>query len=69
MNRFLKTAILTAGIAATTLATFSAANADDWRWHRHHHNGDALAAGVVGLAAGALIGSAQPRAEILRSGL
>ncbi|RWA79645.1 BA14K family protein [Mesorhizobium sp.] len=60
MNRFLKTAILTAGIAATTLATFSAANADDWRWRHHHHggHGDALAAGVVGLAAGALIGSA-----------
>ncbi|MDX8502375.1 BA14K family protein [Mesorhizobium sp. VK4C] len=55
MNRFLKTAILTAGIAATTLATFSAANADDWRWRHHRH---ALAAGVVGLAAGALIGSA-----------
>jgi len=60
MNRFLKTAILSVGIAATTLATFSAANADDWRWHHHHggHGGDALAAGVVGLAAGALIGSA-----------
>ncbi|TIQ36724.1 MAG: BA14K family protein [Mesorhizobium sp.] len=58
MNRILKTAILTAGIAATTLATFSAANADDWRWRHHHHGGDALAAGVVGLAAGALIGSA-----------
>lgn len=59
MNRFLKTAILGIGIAATTLATFSTANADDWRWHHHrHHNGDALAAGVVGLAAGALIGSA-----------
>ncbi|TPL54177.1 BA14K family protein [Mesorhizobium sp. B2-4-6] len=60
MNRFLKTAILGVGIAATTLATFSAANADDWRWHHHHrsHGGDALAAGVVGLAAGALIGSA-----------
>jgi hypothetical protein len=61
MNRILKTAILSVGIAATTLATFSAANADDWRWHhRHHggHGGDALAAGVVGLAAGALIGSA-----------
>ena len=54
MNRILKTAILTAGIAATTLATFSAANADDWRWRHHRDNGDALAAGVVGLAAGAL---------------
>ncbi|WP_296736874.1 BA14K family protein [Mesorhizobium sp.] len=58
MNRILKTAILTAGIAATTLATFSAANADDWRWRHRGGGGDALAAGVVGLAAGALIGSA-----------
>ncbi|TIT89265.1 MAG: BA14K family protein, partial [Mesorhizobium sp.] len=54
------------GIAATILATLPAANADDWRWRRHHHNhNDALAAGVVGLAAGALIAGAlsnpQPR--------
>lgn len=61
MNRFLKTAVLTAGIAATTLATFSAADAGDWYRRNHYHGGhggDALAAGVVGLAAGALIGSA-----------
>ena len=44
MNRILKTAILTAGIAATTLATFSAANADDWRWRHHHHGGEHLLA-------------------------
>ena len=66
MNRILKTTILSAGIAATILATLPAANADDWRWRRHHHDhGDALAAGVVGLAAGALIAGAlsnpQPR--------
>ncbi|AZO51388.1 MAG: BA14K family protein [Mesorhizobium sp.] len=66
MNRILKTAILSTGIAATILATLPAANADDWRWRRHHHNhNDALAAGVVGLAAGALIAGAlsnpQPR--------
>ena len=55
MNRIFKTAILSAAIAATTLATLPAANADEWRHHRRHHNGDALAAGVLGLAAGALI--------------
>ena len=67
MNRIFKTAIMGAALAATTLATLPAANADDWR-HRHHgrhHNGDAIAAGVVGLAAGALIAGAlsnpQPR--------
>ncbi len=67
MNRIFKTAILSAALAATTLATLPAANADDWRWrhHGHHNHGDALAAGVVGLAAGALIAGAlsnpQPR--------
>ena len=66
MNRIFKTAILGAALAATTLAALPAANADEWR-HRHHghHNGDAIAAGVVGLAAGALIAGAlsnpQPR--------
>ncbi len=43
----------------------SPASADDWRWRRHHRDrgGDALAAGVVGLAAGAIIAGAlsQPR--------
>ena len=74
MNRFLKTAILSAAVAATTLASLPAANAGEWRhggrhwnnnnwnhnnnWknnYRHNNNGDALAAGIVGLAAGALI--------------
>ena len=70
MNRIFKTAILSAAVAATTLATLPAANAGDWRHHRHHHhgNGDAVAAGVLGLAAGALIGGAlqQPAAALLR---
>jgi hypothetical protein len=60
MNRIFKTAVLSAAVVATTLATFSAANADGWnRWHHHdrggHGRGDAVAAGVLGLAAGALI--------------
>ncbi len=55
MNRIFKTAVLSAAIVATTLATLPAASAGDWR-HRHHRgNGDAIAAGVLGLAAGALI--------------
>ncbi|MER8502086.1 BA14K family protein [Mesorhizobium sp. M0195] len=66
MNRIFKTAILSAAVVATTLATLPAASADEWRHHRQHHgNGDAVAAGVLGLAAGALIGGAlaspQPR--------
>ncbi|WP_256754315.1 BA14K family protein [Mesorhizobium sp. Mes31] len=55
MNRIFKTAVLSAAVVATTLATLPAASADEWRHHRHHGNGDAVAAGVLGLAAGALI--------------
>ncbi|MCZ8544684.1 BA14K family protein [Mesorhizobium qingshengii] len=55
MNRIFKTAVLSAAVVATTLATLPAASADEWRHHRHHGNGDAIAAGVLGLAAGALI--------------
>ena len=67
MNRFAKTAILTMAAVAVPLAT---ASADPWGYggwgggpgyyhhHHRHHHGDAIAAGVVGLAAGALLGSA-----------
>ncbi len=58
MNRIFKTAVLSAAVAGTMLAALPAANADDWGHHRRHHNGDAIAAGVLGLAAGALIGGA-----------
>lgn len=61
MNRIFKTAILSAAVVATTLATLPAASANDWRYHRHHRGhdrGDAVAAGVLGLAAGALIAGA-----------
>jgi hypothetical protein len=57
MNRILKTAILSAAVAATTLAALPAANAGDWRRHRHYDhssNGDLVAAGILGLAVGAL---------------
>lgn len=61
MNRFLKAAILSVAVAATTLAALPAANAGDRYWRhrdRHHHHsdsGDLAAAGILGLAAGALV--------------
>ena len=63
MNRLFKTAVLSIAVAATTLATLPAANAGDRYWRRgdrHYHNyhsdsGDLAAAGILGLAAGALV--------------
>jgi hypothetical protein len=59
MNRFLKTAILSAALAATTLAALAPADAHD-RWRHDHHadGGELLAAGVLGLAVGAIAGGA-----------
>lgn len=70
MNRLLKAAVLGTAVAATTLAALPAANAGDG-WRRYYgdpypryetrqrsDHGDALAAGIIGLAAGALIGGA-----------
>ena len=54
MKRFLAS-VLALGLAATTIP--STASAHDWRY-RHHHRGDAVAAGVVGLALGAVLGAA-----------
>ncbi|WP_353644957.1 BA14K family protein [Mesorhizobium sp. WSM2239] len=57
MNRILKTAILSAAVAATTFAAMPAANAgDNWRRHHRDHSsdGDLVAAGILGLAVGAL---------------
>lgn len=56
MNRLLKSAVLGFAVAATTLSTLPAAQAGDG-WRRHHHrydSGDMVAAGVLGLAVGAL---------------
>ena len=80
MNRFFKACVLSTAVVATTLSALPAAEARDWRrggygghggyyghdYNRHHKRsrGDAVAAGVIGLAAGALIGGAlasQPR--------
>lgn len=68
MNKGTKIAILATAALATVMVPLTSASADDWRgdrYYRRHHNnsGDALAAGAIGLAAGALIGGAlaQPR--------
>jgi hypothetical protein len=61
MNRFLKTTVLSLAVAATTMTAIPAATAGG-RWH-DNDSGDAIAAGVIGLATGAIIGGlvAQPR--------
>lgn len=58
MNKIFKTLVLSATIAATVVASAGTASADGWRRHHHSDGGDALAAGVAGLAVGALIGGA-----------
>lgn len=60
MNRILKTIIFSAAVAATTLSALPAAQAGDgWRRHYKHrgndNTGEILAAGALGLVAGALI--------------
>ena len=60
MNRFAKTAIAAVAGFAAVAVPMSQANADHWRRH-HHRNGDAVVAGIVGLAAGALIVDALTR--------
>ncbi len=58
MKRFLNTAIASIAVAATTVTSLPEANAGE-RWNRHHrhyrNDGDVAAAGLLGLAAGALI--------------
>jgi hypothetical protein len=55
MNRFAKASVLALATAATVIAPMTQASADDWRLRRHHRNADALVAGAIGLAAGAII--------------
>ncbi|PWL17272.1 BA14K family protein [Falsochrobactrum shanghaiense] len=80
MNKFAKMTILAIASAAAVSAPLATASADSWGrrdwhgggWHqsyshhRHNRTGDAVAAGVIGLAAGALIGSAlsQPQQRV-----
>ncbi|MCV3764799.1 BA14K family protein [Rhizobium sp. TRM95796] len=73
MNRLVKSAILGAAALAATAGSFQFASAGgrDYYWRhapRHHHHGDAVAAGVIGLAAGAIIGgalAADPEPEVI----
>lgn len=60
MRNGVKALIMSAALAATTVVPLTSARADDWHhgWHHHHGHGDAVAAGVLGLAAGAIIGGA-----------
>ena len=68
MTRFLKSAVLSVAVAATTLAAVADASAGD-RWRRNYYNnhyrgnstGDVVAAGVLGLEAGAIIGGLAAR--------
>ncbi|GHC65795.1 BA14K family protein [Limoniibacter endophyticus] len=57
MNNWIKTSVLSAAAASMLMVSLPAAEARD-HWHRHHHRGggDAVAAGVIGLATGAIIG-------------
>lgn len=63
MGRFLKSAVLSLAVAATTFAAIPNASAGErwhgdrgWRYHqKHNRGGDIAAAGILGLAAGALI--------------
>jgi hypothetical protein len=73
MNKGMKIAILATAAFATVAVPLTSASADSWRGDRYRHryhdnNSDAWAAGAVGLAAGALLGSAlaQPAEPIYR---
>lgn len=61
MNKFAQSAVAAVVGFASVASTFTAAEAGDWRRKHHrpvivqHHNNDALAAGILGLAAGAII--------------
>ena len=75
MNRFIRNAVLSCAVTATTLATLPAAQAGN-RWDRRHEvtrqndDSDVLVAGLLGLAVGAIIVSAisqpEPRAILDR---
>lgn len=54
---------IAAGLALALAAVSFTGSAEARHRHRHHHHGDAVAAGIFGLAAGALLSGAfsQPR--------
>jgi hypothetical protein len=65
MNRIFKTLVLSAAVAATTLTALPAAEAGErWRRHNRHDNtGAIVAAGALGLIAGAVIAGNANRSQ------
>jgi hypothetical protein len=62
--RFMKTIAAAAAVSLAALSFAGTAQAERYhRYYHHHDNGGAVAAGIFGLAAGAIVGSAlsQPR--------
>lgn len=57
MNKHLKSIVLAAAVAATTLANVASAEAGD-RYRHHHNNNDAWVAGAAGLVTGVIVGGA-----------
>lgn len=65
MNKVSKFFAISCAVGITAFSIAGSASAGEWR-HRHHGGGDALAAGVAGLAVGMIAGAAiasppQPR--------
>lgn len=58
MKKLARAFVLTTAALSTVFVSVSAANAGHRGRHHHHDNGDAVALGVLGLAAGAIIGGA-----------
>lgn len=66
MNRIIKTLVLSAAVAATTLAALPAAEAGErWRHYNGHRDntGAIVAAGALGLIAGAVIAGSANRTQ------
>ena len=62
MKRFLKITVLSAAVAVTVLTALAPAEAHD-RWRHRHDGGAIVAAGVVGLALGAIAAGALSEPE------
>ncbi len=74
MNKIARIFVLSVAAFATIATSVSTASADEfYRHHRRDNGGDALAAGAIGLVAGALIGGAiannQPRRQYIEPGV
>jgi hypothetical protein len=69
MNKLTRTLILATAAFATVATSVEIANARGpypyWRNHRHFYGRNALAAGVVGLTAGVIVGSAMARPRVI----